>query len=149
MLGGVIVSYSVITAGISTPKEGIFWFINDGLIVFSENIDIHSFEMGPSGGLLHKQVWESIKSKYPVKGQQVKYDYYPRGRVMITPNIDDDGNFTNFYCTVYADPCIMDNSDIHDKIINEFRLYHKSCIVEFEGDLSIDGTHYSCHQCRF
>jgi hypothetical protein len=143
------INATTITAGgINTPKYGIFWVIDDELLVIADSMDVHEFDLGPSGGLLHKQAWESVKNKYLVEGNPVRYDYFPRGRVMVTPEINDDGDFIHYDCIIYGDPCIIDDTEIRSDIEEQFRLYLSTCFVEYGDNISIDGTHYSCNNCR-
>lgn len=135
-----------ISSGINTPKEGIFWVIDDTLVAFCNNVDINGSL--DSDDLLHKDVWNEIKNKFKVNGKVVSYDYYPRGRVMITSARDKSGKFQYYSCTVYGDRCIINDPDIQDEVESEFRLYLKQCKVSFEGQMSIDGTHYTCHNCH-
>ena len=135
-----------ISAGTNVPKEGIFWYIEDTLVAFSDSVDING-SLG-SDDLLHKDVWEEIKHKFKVDGKVVGYDYFPRGRVMIYTVRDKEGNFQNFDCAVYGDNCIINDTEIQEEIEAEFRLYLSTCNVLFEGQMSIDGTHYQCYNCR-
>lgn len=134
-----------ISAGTDTPKAGIFWVIDDKLVVISDNVTVHG---SGADDILHINAWKSIKNQYKVDGKIVKYDYFPRGRVMIMPIWNSSGNFDYYDCYVYDDRCIINDQEIRDEIEDMFRLYLKTCNVKYEGQLSIDGTHYSCHMCR-
>lgn len=136
-----------ITAGVNFPKVGIFWFIDGELVVINEVID-KNYNPLAADDVLHIRAWESIKNRYIVDGKPVKYDYFPRGRVTIYPIKDVNNNFQNYDCSVYGDKCIIDDIEIREEIENEFRLYLKTCKVSYEGQLSIDGTHYTCYNCR-
>jgi hypothetical protein len=136
-----------ITAASNTPKVGIFWIIDDELVAFSDSVDINYNPLAVED-MLHKEVWNEIKERYKVNGRAVGYDYFPRGRVMIYPIKDSNGDFQYYDCSVYGDKCIINDSDVQEEIESEFRLYLKSCKVSYEGQFSIDGTHYTCHNCR-
>lgn len=139
-----IFTETLLTEGTNIPCEGIFWVINGKLIALKDPIDtIH----GIGTDLTHMDVWKSIKQNYKVSNRPVKYDYFPRGRVMILPIYDNDRNLKYYDCTVYIDKCI-DNNKIRDYIEDEFRLYLKTCRVTYEGQLGLDGSHYTCHNCR-
>lgn len=129
---------------ISCPYQGIFWFINNELICFMDKVDIRDFH---DTDLLHIEVWKHLRNQYKVNGKIVSYNYFPRGRVMILPIFNSKGEFEYYDCTVYLDKCI-DNDDIKDYIEDRFNLYLNSCKVSYEGQLGLDGSHYTCHNCR-
>lgn len=128
---------------IHCPYQGIFWVINDELICFEDKVDIRNFH---DTDLLHIEVWKHIKNQYKVNGKTVSYNYFPRGRVMILP-IFENGKFSYYDCIVYLDKCI-DTDEIRDFIEDRFNLYLDSCKVSYEGQLGLDGSHYTCHNCR-
>ncbi|MCM1226408.1 MAG: hypothetical protein NC320_03155 [Clostridium sp.] len=134
-----------ISAGTNNPKGGIFWVIDDELVVVSDNVNTHGSECDD---ILHINAWKSIKNQYKVDGKAVKYDYFPRGRVMVMPIWNNSGEFDHYDCYIYGDKCIIDEPEIQDEIEDMFRLYLNTCKVIYEGQLSIDGTHYTCHMCR-
>lgn len=135
-----------ITTATNVPNQGLFWFIIDELISFHDPVDIDNFM--EFGYMNHKDTWRHIKSDYTVNGREVSYDYFPRGRVIINPEFTDDGDFKSYTCYVYGDKCILHNKEIQDLIETEFRLYLGNCNVYYEDHLSLDDTHYSCHNCR-
>lgn len=130
-----------------TPRVGIFWIINDEIIAVYDEVNT-SYNPLSADDMLHKDVWGMLKHNYLVNGIPVPYDYFPRGRVMIYPVRDRAGMFLYFDCVIYEDSCILNNPEYRDLIVNEFRLYLKSCRVSFEGKFSADGTHYTCYNCR-
>ena len=127
------------------PKQGIFWVIDDELVVLNDPVSING-EMS-SSDILHIDTWKYYRNRYKVNGHAVKYDYFPRGRVMVMPIWNDD-RFDHYDCYVYGDSCIIDEPAIREEIEAEFRLYLSTCKVYYDGQLSIDGTHYTCHNCR-
>lgn len=128
---------------VNCPYQGIFWYIDDELICFMDKVNHRDFH---DTDLLHIEVWKQIKNQYKVNGKIVPYDYFPRGRVMILP-IFNDGKFDYYDVSVYIDKCI-DNEEIVEYIEDRFNLYLPTCKVTYEGQLSIDGSHYCCHNCR-
>ena len=128
---------------VNCPYQGIFWCINDELICFMDKVNYRDFH---DTDLLHINVWKQIKNQYKVNGKIVPYDYFPRGRVMILP-IFNDGKFDYYDVAVYIDKCI-DNEEIREYIEDRFNLYLPTCEVGFGGQLSIDGSHYVCHNCK-
>lgn len=110
-----------ITASINSPNQGIFWVIDDELIALYDPVDIDNF---------------------------IEFDYFPRGRVIVNPEFDDNGDFTHYECYVYGDKCILYDKDVQSLIEDEFRLYLSSCKVHYEDEMSLDDTHYTCHNCK-
>ena len=129
---------------INAPSEGIFWFINGKLIALMDKVNIQDYH---STDLLHIEAWKSLRNKYKVNGKIVKYDYFPRGRVMVLPIFKLNGTFDYYDVTVYIDKCI-DTPEIRDLIEEQFTLYLNTCKVSYEGQLGLDGSHYQCHNCR-
>ena len=61
-------------------------------------------------------------------------------------NIKDNTiNYINV--TVYLDKCI-DTPEIREFIEDRFNLYLSTCKVSYDGQLSVDGSHYVCHNCK-
>jgi len=138
-----------IVGSANIPMDGIWWYIDseDKFIIYSEKVTIDRHII-ISGGFLHEEEWKHICDKYKVNDRIVSYTYFPRGRIAITPEIDDEGNFIKFDCKVYGDPCVLCDEDLKDRIENEFNLFVSRCEVEYCGDWYIDGSHYVCHQCK-
>ena len=130
---------------LSIPCEGIFWWIDNDLVYFADNVDIK--DPFSCTDLLHKATWQSIKDSYKVNGHTVSFDYFPRGRVETCVYLNDDGTLNCYDSFVYMDACIC-NDDVKDKIIDAFRLYLPKVSIHFEGQLFVDGSHYVCHYCR-
>lgn len=128
---------------INCPYQGIFWYIDDKLICFMDKVNIKDFH---DTNLLHINVWKQIKNQYKINGKFLPYNYYPRGRVMVLP-IYENGKFSFYDCTVYLDKCI-DNDKVRDFIEDRFNLYLSNCMITYEGQLGLDGSHYTCHNCK-
>lgn len=136
-----------IKCSVETPRAGIFWIIDNQIVSVYDEVNT-SYNPLEQDDLLHKEVWNMLKHNYKCNNKVVPYDFYPRGRVMIYPVRNSSGEFQYYDCLIYGDSCILNNSDLRDIIIDDFRLYLKSCEVSFEGKFSVDGTHYTCHNCR-
>lgn len=136
-----------ITASVTTPEVGVFWIIEDEIAIISEGIEKDDDPLAHEE-ILHIDAWETIKNRYTVDGKVVKYDYFPRGRVMIYLIKDKSGVFQYFECDVYGDKCMINDADVREMIEDKFRLYLNTCKVSYKGQLSADGTHYTCHNCR-
>lgn len=134
-----------INENLQIPCEGIFWVIDDELISFTDQVDPK--DPFNCTDLTHKETWKYIKDKYKVNEHTVGYDYFPRGRVETLVIQNNDGSLDHYEASIYLDKCIYDK-DIIDNIINEFRLYLSNVLVNVEGQLFIDGSHYTCHMCR-
>ena len=138
--------YKKIVVNTILPKQGIFWVINGVLIYSADTINPSDFV--EFGSMNHRDTWRHIQQDYKVEDRVVGYDYYPRGRIIICPLFDDDNHITGYDCGIYADPCIINDSDFREQVENSFDLYHSSCHIEYYGDYATDNTHYSCHNCR-
>ena len=62
-------------------KRGIFWLIGDKLQCYPFDVSIPEGFAKSGNTYNHKKLWEHI---LPC-GRKVGFDYYPRGRVEITP----------------------------------------------------------------
>lgn len=90
------------------PHKGIFWFIDERLWAFPFLENQFSFGVSKSGdSYVHKKIWQKIKPK----SCNHPYNYYPRGRVEITPK----GKYI-----VYMNPNIP--TDYIPQIMKEFGL---------------------------
>ena len=130
---------------LDAPCEGIFWIIDDKLIAFTEQTDTTGKW---STDLEHTKIWKEIKFKYKVDGREVKYNYYPRGRVVVNPIRDSGGEFKNYDVYIYIDKCI-NNTEILNDIKYEYRLNNSKCKIKYIGsEGGITSDHYTCHNCR-
>ena len=141
----IILSEKRLKESIQVPCEGIFWFIDNELICLKDPINPRDPYFMTD--LLHKESWRYLKSKYLVNGKEVAYDYFPRGRVEVLTILDHDGNLDRYDANIYIDRCI-NRQDIRDEVVQEYRLYLPKVEVHYSGQLFIDGSHYTCHNCR-
>lgn len=131
-----------INESIDSPCEGIFWFINEELVAFTEQVDTSG---KLSTDLEHKKIWEIISGRYKISEKKVPYDYYPRGRVMVNPRYVN-GSFDHYDAFIYIDDCI-NNSEYLKDIYYEFRL-NKNCVIKYIGsEGGVTSDHYTCHKC--
>ena len=117
------------------PCEGIFWFINNKLISYMDPVDYNT-------KLDHKIVWKSIRNQY----DNVAFDYYPRGRVMVNEVRNSDGTLIKYKAYIYIDNCI-NTEEIIDNIKYQFSL--DKCEIMYVGsDGGVTSNHYKCHNCK-
>jgi len=127
---------------LNSPREGIFWFIDNKLYMFTDPVDITGRF---STTLDHRKLWNEIKFSHVIGGIVVPYNYYPRGRVMVNP-IYNSEQFHHYDVYIYIDNCINE-PDILDEIKWEFRL-NKNCEIQYIGsEGGVTGDHYKCHKC--
>ncbi|MCD7982303.1 MAG: hypothetical protein LUF32_08345 [Clostridiales bacterium] len=107
------------------PDRGVFWDVDSRLYAFPFTEDYISAGLSRSGNTYaHKNLWAAVRPK----GCGKSYNYYPRGRVEITPK----GK-----AIIYMNPCV-DRNLIPD-IIDRFGLEEAPRIIY---DNSV---HYKCH----
>ena len=131
------------------PKQGIFWVIDGTVVSLDDTVDPENFV--EFGSMNHRDQWRFIQANFPVNGDLVEYDYFPRGRVIVCPTFDDENRIIGYECNVYADSCIIDDPIVRMEIEDAFDLDlldMNSCTVNYCGDYSTDNTHYTCHKCR-
>lgn len=134
----------IISEVLNVPYEGVFWWIDGKLVAFCDQVNPNDpYQMTD---LLHKDVWNHIKSKYTVKGKEVSFDYFPRGRVE-TLVIQNNGTLDHYESNIYIDRCIK-KKEIIDEIVETFRLYLPKVRYNVCGQLFIDGSHYTCFNCK-
>lgn len=128
-----------IHCGTQTPKEGIFWIINNELITFADDAK-NKFNLSISPvDLVHTEVWKHIQDNYKVDNNIVSFDYYPRGRVVLY-TIEN-----KWVAEVYIDKCV-DTAYWWDKIIEAFNLYN--CELANRGTSGFGDSIYKCNTCR-
>lgn len=131
-----------IDESIDSPCEGIFWFINEELVAFTEQVDTSG---RLSTDLEYKKIWDIISGRYKISGKKVPYNYYPHGRVMVNPKYVN-GSFDHYDAFIYIDDCINDSEYLED-IYYEFRL-NKNCVIKYIGsEGGVTSDHYTCHKC--
>jgi hypothetical protein len=128
------------------PREGIFWF-HDANCIACYSIPVNIENIFEYREILHKEIWDDIKQMWKVNNEIVSYDYFPRGRVEVITITDLDGNPKSFDAYIYFDKC-LNNQDCMKIIRNEFNLNLSSVTVHYVGQLFVDGSHYTCANCR-
>ena len=128
-------------SSLDMPCEGIFWFIDNTLILFkcATNMYVNEYK--------HTEAWKFIRDTYKVNNQLVDYNYYPRGRVVVNL-IKDNDKFTYYDVYIHIDDCI-NNDDIVEEVMYEFRLNEPNCNLRYVGAYGeVTSNHYTCHNCR-
>lgn len=106
-------------------NNGVFWLIDDKIYAFPYDEKKYREAVSKSGSTYnHKKIWEYIRPK----DCRESFDYYPRGRVVITR-----GNIP----VIYMSPHI-DEKHVND-IIELFNL-QKEPIIKYDNS-----EHYKCH----
>lgn len=123
--------------GYGKPCEGIFWLIDNQLIIYMNPVGFNTT-------LEHKNVWKHIKDQY----NNVNFDYYPRGRVMVNEIHNNDGIIQKYKAYIYIDDCI-NNEEVIDEIRHHFDLDRTHCEIAYIGsDGGITSNHYKCNDCK-
>lgn len=128
------------------PLEGYFWYINGQIVGVYSEVPKYNYTYQLSGKT-HPSTWNKIADDYLVDGHKVDYDYYPRGRVMVSPELDSQGRFKRYSCQIFADIC-LDDEEVKDKIVDAYNLYYVDDIDWFISDKYSAMNHYTCHRCR-
>ena len=138
----------VLKENINYPYEGYFWIINNQVVGITTEVPKYNYDYNLNGKT-HQNTWVNLSKDYLVNDEEVSWDYFPRGRIMIDPNYDLEGKFTNYSCIVFLDKCI-NNQRYKDLIIDYYNLdlptiphINWTMLGERAG---ID--HYTCHNCR-
>jgi hypothetical protein len=116
------------------PKVGIFWLGSGKLII--DVTPVSSAEtygecLGHAKG--HFEYWTELQHA-GVVSQNTEYEDLPRGRVVL--------NARTHRFIVYADTCILENSDIVRSILRDF------CLPE-DGTVLSSDEHYRCRMCLY
>lgn len=131
-----------ISESLSIPCEGIFWWIDEKLIALVDEVNVNDpFDCTT---LTHIDTWNHVKNMYNLPN--VKYDYFPRGRVETLVLKQDDGTI-EYQSTIYLDKCI-NKKYVLSEVEKAFRLYLPNVEIINGGQLFIDGSHYTCNNCR-
>lgn len=134
-----------IKESLQVPCEGIFWVIDGQLVALKD--EVNPRDPMQMTDLLHKDSWNSLKDNYKVNGKTVPYDYFPRGRVETLVILNTDNSLHHYEASVYMDRC-LGGIELRNMIEDEFRLYLPNVSVSYCGQLFIDGSHYTCYNCR-
>lgn len=131
------------------PYEGFFWIIGDEVIGITAEVPHYNYDYSLNGKT-HQNTWKNFKSEYTVDGEEVSWDYFPRGRIMVDPNYDlSTEKFIDYSCMVFLDKCI-NNEKCKKLIIDYYNLdiptIHSISWTMLGERAGID--HYTCHNCR-
>lgn len=139
----------ILNESVAIPKEGYFWIINNKVIGIAEDVPKYNYEYHLTNKT-HENTWPSLRDDYKVNDKVVSFNYFPRGRVMVDPNYDNDNNFTNYSVLIMADPCILNNDKYKDLVLDYYNLNLPSCQKPMWPRLNERAgiNHYSCNNCR-
>ena len=130
------------------PYEGYFWIIDNNVVGVTSEVPHYNYNYNLNGKT-HKNTWNNLKDTYLVDDHCVDWDYFPRGRIMVDPNYDTDGKFTDYSCMIFLDKCI-NNDFCKELIVNYYNLNVPTIphiIWTMLGERAgID--HYQCHSCK-
>ncbi len=130
------------------PYEGYFWIINNEVVGIMSEVPHYNYDYALNGKT-HKNTWAKFQQDYKVDGKCVPFDYFPRGRIMIDPEYDSDGNFDEYTCIVFLDKCI--NNKYCKQMISDYYNLNLKSIPHITWTMlgeraGID--HYTCNGCR-
>lgn len=130
------------------PFEGFFWIDESEIFGIKSEVHEHDYSYNLNGQT-HENNWNQFKESHKVENNYVEYDYFSRGRIMVDPNYDADGKFTDYSCIVFLDKCI-NNSFCKDLIIDYYNLdlptIHNITWMMLNERAGIE--HYQCHNCK-
>ncbi len=130
------------------PYEGYFWIINNKIVGVAAEVPQYNYDYNLNGKT-HKNTWNKICNDYLVNGKQVAFDYFPRGRVMVDPNYDENNKFTDYSCLVFLDKCI-NNTECKNLIVSYYNLDLPSIphIIWMMLNERAGIEHYTCNGCK-
>ena len=137
-----------IKENINYPKEGYFWIVDNKVIGITAEVPHYDYGY-ELNGKTHKNSWGKFSPDYLVNGKEVEWDYYPRGRVMVDPEYDLDGKFTEYSALVFLDKCI--NNTFCKNLITDYYNLQLPTIPHISWMMLNERAgieHYSCHNCR-
>lgn len=134
---------------IDYPYEGFFWIIDGDVVGIASEVPHYNYDYSLNGRT-HENSWKIFSEDYLVSDEEVSFDYFPRGRIMIDPNYDlTTEKFTDYSCIVFLDKCI-NNVECKRKIVEYYKLdnsdIHNIMWTMLGERAGID--HYTCHNCR-
>ena len=140
---------SILQENKNLPQEGFFWIINDKIVGFAEEVPLYGYEY-LFQGKTHENTWKSIINDYKINDKEVSFDNYPRGRVMVDPNYDNDNNFTKFSVMILMDPCLLKDDKYKQMILDYYNLDLPNCQIPMWPKLNDRAgiNHYTCHNCK-
>ncbi len=116
----------------SQPRVGIFWVVEDQLIIDSVPVSEASEIDGKRDhDASHWNHWERVCDSQK-NLSQFSYDHFPRGRVIYDAKADR--------FNIFADKCILKNT------YTLGRLHHAMHLPESKTRPNSD-AHYRCHKC--
>lgn len=124
-----------------TPCEGYFWVINNNIVGTIKEVPKYGFI--PEQSDTHKDTW----NKFKPKGCDKSFDYYPRGRVMVDPEYNNDGIFDHYNTMIFIDPC-LNTPDDKKLIIDFYNLGNTNIMWMNNLKMRAGIDHYSCYKCR-
>ena len=68
------------------PYEGYFWIINNSVIGITSEVPQYNYDY-TLNGKTHANSWKEFRDDFTVDGKTVSWDYFPRGRIMIDPEL--------------------------------------------------------------
>lgn len=131
------------------PQEGFFWIIDDKIIGFANEVPQYNYEYSFQGKT-HENTWKSICKEYNLDETKTPFDYYPRGRVMVDPNYDNDNKFINFSVMIMMDPCLLKDSKYKQIVLDYYNLELPCCQIPMWPHLNDRAgiNHYTCNNCK-
>lgn len=137
----------VLTESKNIPSEGIFWIVENEIIGISEEVPQLNYEYGLKG-VTHENIWHQFSNEYKVNGYKVPFNYFPRGRIMVDPNLGN-GKFINYSVLIFLDKCV-DTQYYREMIVRYYNLDLKSCGIPMWLSLKerTGINHYTCHNCE-
>lgn len=139
----------ILTESINIPREGFFWIIDNKVVGISEDVPRYNYQYNLTNKT-HQNTWALFQSDYTVDGHTVPFDYFPRGRVMVDPNYNNNNEFTNYNVLIMADPCIIENDNYKELIMDYYNLELPQCQKPMWPKLNEKAgiNHYTCNNCR-
>lgn len=138
----------LIKENVNYPYEGYFWIIDNKVIGITAEVPHYDYGY-ELNGKTHKNSWHNFSQDYLVDGKEVGWDYFPRGRVMVDPEYDLDGKFTEYSVLVFLDKCI--NNTFCKNLITDYYNLQLPTIPHISWMMLNERAgieHYSCHNCR-
>ena len=107
-------------------SNGVFWVIDDKLYAFPYSGDIYTDGIAKSGNTYnHERLWKDVA---PTHCRSLPYDYYPRGRVQISPQ---------------GKPIVYMNPNVDSALLPEIK---RQFGLRTDPEIHIDNSsHYRCH----
>ena len=137
-----------IKENVNYPYEGYFWIIDNKVVGITAEVPHYDYGY-ELNGKTHKNSWGKFSQDYLVNGKEVEWDYFPRGRVMVDPEYDLNGKFTEYSVLVFLDKCI--NNTFCKNLIADYYNLQLPTIPHISWMMLNERAgieHYSCHNCR-